>query len=215
MTTKTNAGNPGEKTPENFETAEFVTSLVKAGTLPQLRGGEVALAGRSNAGKSSVLNALCNRRNLARASKTPGRTRAINYFRLQSGSTLVDLPGYGYAKASHKEQEAWSQLVNFYLQNSPALMGVVIVMDSRRPLQPGDQQMIEWCAHAMLPTLLLLNKSDKLKRGAMMATKQRVIKEVTGRLASVEVIEFSALKKTGVERTRELLSNWMQGFSLA
>lgn len=183
--------------------------MAKPGLLPEITGAEIAFAGRSNAGKSTTLNALCRQNSLARTSKTPGRTQMINYFRLSNGNSLVDLPGYGYAKAPIKERDAWGRLVEFYFNESPALQAVVIVMDIRHPLQDMDWQMIEWCQAGNLPLLVLLNKADKFKRGAAASARLQVIKALKEVDLEIEVMNFSALRKTGVEELQDKLSGWL------
>lgn len=183
--------------------------MAKPGLLPEITGAEIAFAGRSNAGKSTTLNALCRQNSLARTSKTPGRTQMINYFRLSNGNSLVDLPGYGYAKAPIKERDAWGRLVEFYFNESPALQAVVIVMDIRHPLQDMDWQMIEWCEAGNLPVLLLLNKADKFKRGAAATARLQVVKALKEVDLEIEVMNFSALRKTGLEELQAKLSEWL------
>lgn len=126
---------------------------------------EVAFAGRSNVGKSSTLNRLTGRRQLARVSRTPGRTQLINFFAVNEGGRLVDLPGYGYARAAKSRQQAWGRAVDEYLNRRNNLVCVVLVIDARHPLKPFDRQMIDWCTGRSMPLLVLLNKADKLKRG--------------------------------------------------
>ena len=144
----------------------FLTSADRLERCPFDDAPEVAFVGRSNAGKSSTLNRLTGSRNLARVSKTPGRTRLINFFTVADGGRLVDLPGYGYAKAPKARREAWGRAIDDYLNQRANLVGVVLVMDVRRRLQPFDQDMMAWCGTRDMPLLALLNKADKLKRGA-------------------------------------------------
>ncbi|MDE0190249.1 MAG: ribosome biogenesis GTP-binding protein YihA/YsxC [Gammaproteobacteria bacterium] len=145
--------------------SEFLTSADRLEACPRDDVVEVAFAGRSNAGKSSTLNRLAGRRQLARVSKTPGRTQLINFFSVNDGGRLVDLPGYGYARAAKSNREAWGQAVDEYLSRRTNLVCVVLVMDARHPLKPFDRQMIDWCTDRSMPLLVLLNKADKLKRG--------------------------------------------------
>jgi len=145
--------------------SEFLTSADRLETCPRDDLPEVAFAGRSNAGKSSTLNRLTGRRQLARVSKTPGRTQLINFFNVDEGGRLVDLPGYGYARAARSRQQAWGHAVDEYLNRRSNLVCVVLVMDARHPLKPFDRDMIDWCADRSMPLLVLLNKADKLKRG--------------------------------------------------
>lgn len=133
----------------------------------------------------------------------------INYFRLSNGNSLVDLPGYGYAKAPIKERDAWGRLVEFYFNESSALRGVVIVMDIRHPLQDMDWQMIDWCQARGLPLLLLLNKADKFKRGAAATARLQVIKALEEVELDIEVMNFSALRKTGLDEVQQKLCHWL------
>lgn len=178
--------------------AEFVRSAAQLRDCPE-SVREVAFAGRSNAGKSSVLNALTRRRKLARTSKTPGRTRLLNFFHVAEGRHLVDLPGYGYARASRTEREQWQRAIEPYLARREPLAGLVLVVDIRHPLQPFDLQMLEWSRAASMPVQLLLNKADKLSRGAALATARRVEDHRLVEAGRVLVQPFSALKRTGVD----------------
>ncbi len=144
--------------------SEFLTSADRLEACPRDDVVEVAFAGRSNAGKSSTLNRLTGRRQLARVSKTPGRTQLINFFSVNEGGRLVDLPGYGYARAAKSSRMAWGQAVDEYLNRRANLVCVVLVMDARHPLKPFDRQMIDWCTGRSMPLVALLNKADKLNR---------------------------------------------------
>ena len=173
-----------------------MTSAAGDRDLPPEDGPEVAIAGRSNAGKSSFLNRIAGHRQLARVSKTPGRTQLLNFFEIRSGGRLVDLPGYGYAKATRNAQAAWQKSVNTYLSYRDSLAGVVLVMDIRHPFQPFDEEMLNWSAASELPLHILLNKADKLKSGArsqaLMAARKRLVDAPT-----VTVQAYSALKGLG------------------
>ena len=158
--------------------SEFLTSADRLERCPVDDEPEVAFVGRSNAGKSSTLNRITGRRQLARVSKTPGRTRLINLFTVADGGRLVDLPGYGYARAAKSQQEAWGRAVDDYLNRRANLVAVVLVMDARHPLKPFDRDMIDWCAERPMPLLALLNKADKLGRGARGKTLRTVETEM-------------------------------------
>ena len=145
--------------------SEFLLSADRMEACPRDDVVEVAFAGRSNVGKSSTLNRLTGRRQLARVSRTPGRTQLINFFAVNEGGRLVDLPGYGYARAAKSRQQAWGRAVDEYLNRRNNLVCVVLVIDARHPLKPFDRQMIDWCTGRSMPLLVLLNKADKLKRG--------------------------------------------------
>lgn len=191
-----------------FRRAGFLTSASQASQFPELEGVEVAFAGRSNAGKSSAINTLCDQKSLARTSKTPGRTQLINFFSLDEQRSLVDLPGYGYAKVPEKMRKEWQKLMEAYLGKREQLSGLVVIMDIRHPLKDYDLQMLEWCQHMQTPVHVLLTKADKLKKGA--ASKQvlmvkKAIKE-EGFNASVQM--FSALKKTGITELQTVLNEW-------
>lgn len=194
----------------NYQRAQFLQSATTINTLPPELGFEVAFAGRSNSGKSSTLNALCQQKSLARTSKTPGRTQLINFFSLPEGKCLVDLPGYGYAKVPDKVKLEWQRFIESYLSTRFTLCGLVIVMDIRRPMQEHDLTMLDWTASRKLPTHIILNKSDKLKKGqaktALLKTQQQ-LKEYDH---AVTVQTFSALKKTGLDELRKRLDNWLE-----
>ena len=176
--------------------SEFLTSADRLETCPRDDVPEVAFAGRSNAGKSSTLNRLTGRRQLARVSKTPGRTQLINFFTVNEGGRLVDLPGYGYARAAKSRQQAWGQAVDEYLNRRSNLVCVVLVMDARHPLKPFDGQMIDWCAGRSMPLLVLLNKADKLKRGE----RVRVLRSVEAEMpTNAEALLFSAVTGLGAD----------------
>ena len=177
--------------------------------MPPDQGREVAFAGRSNAGKSSALNTICHRRQLARTSKTPGRTQQVVFFALDETRRLVDLPGYGYAKVSEAVKLQWQRLMASYLQQRRSLAGLVVVMDIRHPLTAFDRQMLEWGRRAELELLLLLTKSDKLKRGAARAERERVAKAVTADGRRVRVELFSAQTRSGTEPVHGVLDRWL------
>jgi GTP-binding protein len=185
-----------------FPPVEFLTSAWQPNQFPADQGAEVAFAGRSNAGKSSALNAITGRRDLARTSKTPGRTQLINFFALSPRQRLADLPGYGYAKVPEKMREHWRQLMERYVETRASLAGVVIVMDARHPLTEFDWQMLEWTGAQHLPVHLLLTKADKLGRGESMATLKKVRSQVGD---SVTAQLFSAVNKTGVDEARKVV----------
>ena len=176
---------------------------------------EVAFVGRSNVGKSSALNILANRRRLAFVSKTPGRTQLINFFSLGEGARLVDLPGYGYAKVPHGLKDEWGRLVASYLQTRRSLLGVVSLMDARRPLMPLDVQLLGWLAPLQeiqqRRLLLLLTKSDKLTKSEQGRTLIATRKELEKLGIRGECMLFSSQNRQGVEETRELIDGWLAG----
>ena len=185
---------------------EFLKSASKMSELPKDEGIEMAFLGRSNVGKSSVLNTLCQRKGLARVSKTPGRTRLFNLFRIDENERLVDLPGYGYAQVNIAMKAQWFREINLYLSKRQSLKAIVLIMDIRHPLKPFDEQIIEWSKARHLPALVLLNKSDKLNNHQ---ANQSYL-EVQGALKdhhAVELIIFSALKRRGVEEATRWLKS--------
>ena len=192
-----------------YRQAQFLISAGKAKQFPQ-GGSEVAFSGRSNAGKSSAINTLCDNKGLARTSKTPGRTRLVNFFELDEQRRLVDLPGYGFAKVPIAMKNEWEKLMTQYLSDQQALKGLVIIMDIRHPLNDYDWQMLEWCDHYQLPAHVLLTKADKIKRGAQQNSKLKTQKQLkdAGIDASVQI--FSALKKTGLDELVFKLNDWLE-----
>jgi GTP-binding protein len=192
-----------------YRRAAFQISAGKPGQFPE-GGAEVAFAGRSNAGKSSAINTLCGNKGLAKTSKTPGRTRLINFFALDEDRRLVDLPGYGYAKVPEKMKKEWEQLMEAYLQQQHSLRGLVIIMDIRHPMREFDWQMLNWCHYYRLPAHILLTKADKLKRGAQQNSLLAVRKmlEESGSDATVQV--FSALKQSGLDELVSKLNEWLE-----
>lgn len=192
-----------------YNQARFLLGAPKPSSFPPDEGDEVAFAGRSNAGKSSALNALTGHRALARTSKAPGRTREINFFTLEDGGCLVDLPGYGYAKVSGNMREQWAKTIDHYLENRRSLRGVVLLMDIRHPFTEFDRQLIAWAEASDMPIHLLLTKSDKLGRGRAKAA----LLEARNRLGShgglVTVQLFSSLKRIGIDELRCRLDEWL------
>ncbi|MDH3410397.1 MAG: ribosome biogenesis GTP-binding protein YihA/YsxC [Gammaproteobacteria bacterium] len=165
-------------------------------------GVEVAVAGRSNAGKSSAINVIVNRRQLARTSKMPGRTRLINFFSLRNGQRLVDLPGYGFARVADSMREHWGELLAEYFRSRQTLSGLLLIVDIRRQLKDYDRQMMAFAEDVDLPIHILLTKADKLKKGQASRALLEVRKEV-GERATVQL--FSALTKEGEKEAREVL----------
>jgi len=188
----------------------FIKSAARLDQCPPDEGPEVAFAGRSNAGKSSVLNRLTGSRRTAKVSKQPGRTQLLNFFAVQGTSgRLVDLPGYGYAKAERSAQASWQQSVNDYLSHRESLAGMVLVMDIRHPLQPFDEELIQWAHPSELPVLILLNKADKLKRGAQGKVLSAVRRSVKA-YPLIQVQTFSAQTGQGVTELVATLKSWLK-----
>ena len=190
--------------------AAFLHSANSGAQFPADEGMEVAFAGRSNAGKSSAINAIVGRRQFARVSRTPGRTQLVNFFALDDalagGRRIVDLPGYGFAKVPEAMQRHWKGLMQAYFTQRRSLTGVVIVVDVRRGLLEGDLQMLDWAAQAECAAHVLLTKADKLSRGAASATLQSVRRALAG-TATVQL--FSAPERQGVEEARLALESLM------
>lgn len=212
MTQKPTSTPGSEKPAIAFNSARFLTSASRRSECPEDSGAEVAFAGRSNAGKSSALNTITLNGKLARTSKTPGRTRLINFFTLSTPDCrLVDLPGYGYAKVSRDMKTDWQQHLDDYLVNRDCLRGLTLVMDIRHPLTPFDQMMCDWCAHNGLALMILLTKADKLKNGPAKQAALDVRKALQAHPTLAAVVPFSSPKKTGVDQARLQLSRWLVG----
>jgi len=196
----------------NYHIAEFLTSAPTIKQCPADSGCEVAFAGRSNAGKSSAINALTRQKGLARTSKTPGRTQLINFFQLSHNKRLVDLPGYGYAKVPKAMKAEWDRHLADYLQMRNCLTGLILLMDIRHPLQEYDQQMLNWAAQASLPVHILLTKADKLKRGPAENSRlkvEKLLRDMDPGFTLLSVQIFSALKKQGLSGLEQQLNQWL------
>jgi GTP-binding protein len=191
-----------------YQGARFLLAATRIDQAPEDSGREVVFAGRSNAGKSSAINALCHQKSLARTSKTPGRTQQLIFFALDNERRLVDLPGYGYARVSESIKLEWQAHMADYLERRQSLAGMVIVMDIRHPLATYDRQMLAWGRRAGLSILLLLTKADKLGRGAAQATRLAAIREAGDETVRVET--FSAMDRSGVETVQGILDDWLQ-----
>ena len=193
-----------------FRHAAFEISLAQPSGLPLTAGPEIAFAGRSNAGKSSALNALTGQGKLARTSKTPGRTRLLNFFAVGPDQRLVDLPGYGYARVPKAMKEDWDRHLAAYLQARRSLRGLVLLMDIRHPLQDFDRHLLHWARQAALPVHLLLTKADKLNRGPAQATLLGVRRELARQgQAAVTAQTFSVPARIGVEELAAKLCAWL------
>jgi len=199
-----------------YRRAQFVLGAAGKSQFPDDIGAEAAFVGRSNAGKSSALNTIADQRSLARVSKAPGRTQQINFFDVDETRRLVDLPGYGYAKAAASVRKQWDGLMSDYFQARCSLKGVVLISDVRRPLGEGDQHMLAYCLSLDLPVHILLSKADKLSRGAASAarlkTEQRAKKFTTERSLPADLVSiqlFSSLKKTGLSEAIARLDSWL------
>lgn len=178
---------------------------------PPDEGAEVAFVGRSNAGKSSAINALTRNGKLARTSKTPGRTQLLNFFELDAYRRLVDLPGYGYAKVSEKVKLEWQEHLTQYLEERNSLKGLVLLADVRLPLQPYDLNLIEWASASQKPVHLVLTKADKLKRGPASSNLLKIMSELKKMDLADSLTSqlFSATKKTGLDELKSQLNSWL------
>ena len=192
----------------NYHKTHFLLSAPNLKTLPADSGIEIAFAGRSNAGKSTALNTLTNQKNLARTSKTPGRTQLINLFEAEPNCKLVDLPGYGYAAVPEQMKLQWQKSLGEYLQKRECLRGIVVLMDIRHPLKDLDQQMIEWAVSADLPVLLLLTKADKLSQSARSKQVKMVREAILPFQGDIQVEAFSSLNRAGVDKLGAKLNEW-------
>lgn len=188
--------------------ARFDLSAPDLARCPPESGIEIAFAGRSNAGKSSALNTLADQKSLARTSKTPGRTQLINFFSVNDGWKLVDLPGYGYAKVPEQLKQEWQKHMGEYLEKRESLVGLFLVMDVRHPLKDFDQMMLDWAVRNEMPVHILLSKSDKLNRGPAANALQAVRKAIRAMGPDLSVQLFSSHDKQGVEEAREVLARW-------
>ena len=197
-----------------LQNAKFVISVNHFDELPIDEGIEIAFAGRSNAGKSSAINSLSKQNRLAYVSKQPGRTQLINFFSIGEHMSLVDLPGYGYAKVPGAMKDHWVKTLPRYLQERNSLSGLVIVMDIRRPLTILDIQRLDWCAPRQKPIHILLTKSDKLSKDKSLRTLSDVKKIIQTKWADLYQTKctiqlFSSLKKKGIEEADEVIQNWL------
>jgi len=193
-----------------YQGARFLASAGDVRNAPPDQGYEVAFAGRSNAGKSSAINALCQQKSLARTGKLPGRTRLLNFFSLDEERRLVDLPGYGFAKVAVETKVAWQDLMESYLHQRRSLRGLVLVVDCRRGLADFDRQMLAWVGAHRLPAHILLTKADKLKRGARAQVLRQVGGEISRLTPPVGVQLFSALERQGLlEEAYRVLDRWL------
>ena len=191
-----------------FNNAKFIGSYPSTEDLPVDQGSEIAFCGRSNCGKSSILNALTNNKKLAKTSKTPGRTQSINVFEIKSNSDfkIIDLPGYGYAKVSKKMRASWGQEIEKYLMTRQCLNALCIIMDIRHPFKEDDKSLIDWCESKDLPMILLLNKADKLSKSQIAQTVLSATKELNKLSTEHFVIPVSATKKTGINLVLEKIN---------
>lgn len=193
-----------------FRHAVFETSVAHPDQLPAPLAPEIAFAGRSNAGKSSAINTLVGHTRLAFVSKTPGRTQLINLFRMKNGAALVDLPGYGYADVPESVRRQWQGLLERYLTQRENLVGLVLIMDARRPFTELDRQMVGWFAITGKPIHCLLTKADKLTRSEQAKALKAAKEEAAKMLGPITLQLFSSLKKTGMDKAEEVIAPWLE-----
>ncbi len=187
-----------------IKNSEFITSAVKREQYPIDGRQEIAFVGRSNVGKSSIINAITNRRHLAKVSSTPGKTRLINFFLINNNFYLVDLPGYGYAKVSKKEKASWGTIIETYLQGRRELKRVVLLVDCRHKPTADDLLMYDWIKHYGYETIVVATKSDKLSRNELRKS-EKVIRETLGLNKDIKLMFFSSLKKENKEELLETI----------
>ena len=195
-----------------FSNTRFLLSGFSLKDLPEDQGIEIAFCGRSNSGKSSVLNALARNKKLAKTSKTPGRTQAINIFSLDDQKTrrITDLPGYGFAKVSKKTQKEWAGFINDYLNFRKSLRGLVIIMDIRHPFKESDLTLIDWCHKTNTVLLILLNKSDKLSKSRVKEEVKKANSTIKEMNLIGEAIAFSSKNSIGLEVLTDFLGDWLE-----
>jgi len=180
----------------NIVHAELGVTAVRPDQFPDNERVEVAFVGRSNVGKSSMINTMLGRKSLVRTSGSPGKTRTINFFEVEQDWYFVDLPGYGYAKISRQESEKWGSMIEGYLKGRKQLLGLVLLLDIRHEPNNNDKMLYEWCKHYELPVILVATKSDKLKRSQIQKHTAMIRRALD---AKEEVLPFSSLDKTGTE----------------
>jgi len=193
---------------KEFQNINFLISVPKPSLAPPDSGAEVAFAGRSNAGKSSAINAITHRKALARTSKTPGRTQLLIFFNLDDTRRLVDLPGYGFAKVPTRVKREWGLSMTKYFEERQSLQGLILLMDVRHPMTDFDQEMLQWCDSVNMPVHILLTKADKLKKGPAKASLMKVQKALA-EYPLVTIQLFSATKKIGLEQAQALILDWL------
>lgn len=192
-----------------YQNTSFLTSATALEGMPEDSVYEVAFAGRSNAGKSSAINQICHQRALARTSKTPGRTQQINFFKVTLGHYLVDLPGYGFARAPGGLQREWGIFIARYLQHRRSLAGLIILMDIRHPFTILDIQLLDLCRESCIATYILLTKADKISRSAGNKTLNKVQTIIRDRKYPAAAQCFSATRGTGLETAQCKLDEWL------
>jgi GTP-binding protein len=201
---------PIEKAHAYFRRARFVLSAPQRRDLPPDTGVEVAVVGRSNVGKSSVLNALCDQHGLARTSRTPGRTQQIVVFDLENGRRLLDLPGFGYAAVQRELRAHWDEMIPEVLEARRSLAGLLLLADARHPIKPEELGLLRWCAQAGLPVLLALNKADKLNREAALKSLRAARATLKQLGLKISPLLVSATSRDGIAEVRAGLHAWYE-----
>jgi GTP-binding protein len=199
----------GQRENPLYHRASYLTSAHRLDQLPDDIGYEVAFAGRSNAGKSTAINAITNRKALARTSKTPGRTQQIVQFELDEERRFADLPGYGYAKVAKSMRQHWQKTLDLYFQQRVSLKGLVLIMDIRHPLRDFDRQLLAWSNRSSLPCHVLLTKADKMKRGPGVNAMQKIRKDMKNAALNASTQLFSGTRREGVIEVHGVLDEWM------
>ncbi len=189
--------------------SEFVISAVKPNQYPQDALPEIALAGRSNVGKSSMINRLINRKNLARKSATPGKTQTLNYYRINSEIYFVDFPGYGYAKVSRSLREQWGKMIERYLKEREVLKLVILVIDLRHPPSKEDQAMYDWLVHYDIPRCIAATKADKIPKGKW-DKHRKIVKETLNIVANDPIIMFSSESGLGKDELWRIMQSFLK-----
>ena len=200
----------GQRENPLYHRAVYLTSAHRLDQLPEDLGFEVAFAGRSNAGKSTAINAITNRKSLARTSKTPGRTQQIVQFELDEQRRFADLPGYGYAKVAKTLRQHWQKTLDQYFQSRASLRGLIVIMDIRHPLKDYDRQLLAWAEIAGLPCHVLLTKADKLKRGPGMNAMQAIKKQMKADRLNASMQLFSGTRREGIIAVHQVLDSWFE-----
>ncbi len=194
----------------HYQKAYFLLSVADVEQLPPDMGIEVAMVGRSNAGKSSVLNRVTQNKSLARVSKTPGRTQMVNIFVIDDNRRIADLPGYGYAKVPLAAKLKWQKTVDAYISDRECLKGLVLVMDIRHPFKELDNTLLEYCDHRGLPVHILFNKSDKLTKNEIAKVLREAKVELESYRNTITFQLFSALKGVGLKELHSMLDKWYE-----
>ncbi len=198
-----------------IKSTEFIKSAVKPGQYPETAYPEIAFAGRSNVGKSSLINALLNRKRLVKTSSTPGRTRLLNFFLVNQAFTFVDLPGYGYAKVTKSMQKTWKPMIENFLATRLQLQSVVLLMDIRRTPRQGEADLLSWLERYQIPPILILTKCDKLSKTKRIRQQTMIAQRLE--IAKAQLILFSAKTRLGRdivwERLMAMINTEMDEYS--